>query len=510
MKPGVVVRVAAEAESSQKGLKRLMVLGLAVTAGFSVICWNVFNHMAERDAELARVNAYNVVSAIGADISRNVETYDLSLQAVVEGLELPNLYVLPPETRQLLLFDRAATAHGLGSILVLDENGTVSLDSRSETPAKTNYAYADFFTAHLKKSDLGLYVSRPVTMPDGERVIGVSRRLNTEFGDFAGVVVGVMKLAYFQDLFRRPSRYEQDALSLVRVDGTVLMRLPYDEALIGRNIGETDTFQRIKNTASGSFEAVAALDGTRRLYVFQHQAPLPFILTYGIATDRLHGEWFRRVGYLGAIVFVLCLTNFGLIYWLTTSLRRRNVAERALQKLVVTDTLTGLYNRRGLDQTVDVEWRRALRSGQPVSLLMIDADNFKTFNDRFGHQAGDAALASIGICIAESARRAGDCAARYGGEEFALLLPDTKLDDAYAVAERIRGAVTATREAQGSRPDKTPTISIGVAEMAPRKGLTAEELFKAADAALYMAKGQGRNRTVCSGLRAVRMAEKVA
>lgn len=487
-----------------------MVLGLAVTAGFSVICWKVFEHMADRDAELARVNAYNVVSAIGADISRNVETYDLSLQAVVEGLDVPNLYILPLETRQMILFDRAATAHGLGSILVLDEKGSVTLDSRTPTPASANYAGADFFTAHRDKSDQGLYVSRPYTMPDGERVLGISRRLNTEFGDFAGVVVGLMKLSYFRDQFSRPQRHDQDALSLVRMDGTVLMRLPYDEALLGRNIGDTDTFQRIKNTSSGAFEAIAALDGKRRLYVFQHQAPLPFVLTYGIATDRLYSEWNQRVGYLATIVLILCLTNFALIYWLTASLRRRDAAERALQRLVVTDVLTGLYNRRGLDQTVDVEWRRAQRSHQPVSLLMIDADNFKTFNDRFGHQAGDVALASIGICIAESARRAGDCAARYGGEEFALLLPDTTLDDAYVVAERIREAVLAVRSTQGDRADKTPTISIGVAEMTPRTSLSAADLFKAADAALYMAKGQGRNRTVCSGLRTVRNIEKVA
>ena len=486
-----------------------MVLGLAVTAGFSMICWKVFDQMAERDAELARVNAYNVVSAIGADISRNIETYDLSLQAVIEGLDVPNLYTLPLETRQMILFDRAATAHGLGSILVLDETGTVTLDSRTPNPVKANYATADFFTIHRTEGGQNLYVSRPFTMRDGERVIGISRRLNTEFGDFAGVVVGMMKLSYFEDLFRRPQRYEQDALSLVRTDGTVLMRLPYDPTLIGRNIGNTDTFQRIRNTASGSFEAIASLDGQRRLYVFQHQTPLPFVLTYGIATDRLYGEWNQRIGYLATIVLVLCLTNFALIFWLTRSLRRRDVAERALQKLVVTDMLTGLYNRRGLDQTVDVEWRRAQRSNQPVSLLMIDADNFKAFNDRFGHQAGDVALASIGICIAESARRAGDCAARYGGEEFALLLPDTKLDDAYVVAERIREAVMAARESQTDRPDKTPTISIGVAEMTPRLGLTAADLFKAADAALYMAKGQGRNRTVCSGLRPVRTEAKV-
>ncbi len=487
-----------------------MILGLAVTAGFSVICWKVFADMAERDAELARVNAYNLVSAIGADISRNIETYDLSLQAVVEGLDVPNLYLLPVETRQMILFDRAATAHGLGSILVLDDKGTVNLDSRTSHPVHANYAAADFFTAHRATTNQGLYVSRPFTMADGERMIGISRRLNTEFGDFAGVVVGLMKLSYFHNLLLRPMRHEQDALSLVRTDGTVLMRLPYDEALIGRNIGDTETFQRIKNTASGAFEAIAALDGKRRLYVFQHQAPLPFILTYGIATDRLYGEWNQRVGYLATIVLILCLTNFALIYWLTSSLRRRDVAERALQKLVVTDTLTGLYNRRGLDQTVGVEWRRAQRSHQPISLLMIDADHFKTFNDRFGHQAGDIALASIGICIAENARRAGDCAARYGGEEFALLLPDTKLDDAYTVAERIRTTVIAMRDAQDSRPDKTPTVSIGVAEMTPRPDLASADLFKAADAALYKAKGQGRNRTVCSGPRALRSLEKVA
>ena len=143
----------------------------------------------------------------------------------------------------------------------------------------------------------------------------------------------------------------------------------------------------------------------------------------------------------------------------------------------------------------DLEWRRALRSQNPISLLMIDADGFKAYNDQFGHQAGDDALVAIASCIERTTRRAADICARYGGEEFAILLPDTQLADAIKLAEKIRANILELRADQQGRLDSTPTISIGAASMVPRQGLQPRDLTKAADSALYDAKRNGRNRT---------------
>lgn len=492
--------------------KRLVALGLAITLGFSAVGWKALDDMNDRDVELARANAANLVAAIGSEIVRNFEIYGLSLQNVVEGLRQPDIAMLPAYVRQMVLFDRAASAQGLGAILVLDENGVVRMDSRTETPRRDNYAMQDFFREHRSRSVDGSYISRPWITEDGEHVIAISRRLEKDDGSFAGVVFGTMKLSYFYDLLRKPQRNNiGDAISLARDDGTLMMRLPFDVSFIGRNVADSETFQNIGTEEFGSFEANAAIDGKRRMYVYQRLRPLPFMLFYGISTNQLYGEWYRQASYIAIVLLVLCLTNFGLIVVLVRSLQERDVAKAALQEMVVTDKLTGLRNRRGLDQVFDTEWRRAQRSKKPLSLLMIDADHFKQYNDTYGHQAGDVALALLAGCIARSARRAGDCAARYGGEEFALLLPETKIDDAYAVAERVRHGVEEIRAGQKRNGAVVlPTVSIGIAEMIPQADQRPTALLESADTALYQAKESGRNRIVAAGLRAVKKQELVA
>src|SRR6201999_3118581 len=155
--------------------------------------------------------------------------------------------------------------------------------------------------------------------------------------------------------------------------------------------------------------------------------------------------------------FVLGVTLF-----LAREIGRRAIAEDKLEELATTDALTGLKNRRKFDTVIDAEWRSAARQKMPLALLMIDADYFKTYNDTFGHQAGDEVLIGIAICITDAVRRAGGCAARYGGEEFAVLLPGLSSADALTVAEEIRLKVQ-----QWSGGPQINTVSIGVASLTP-------------------------------------------
>jgi diguanylate cyclase (GGDEF)-like protein len=137
----------------------------------------------------------------------------------------------------------------------------------------------------------------------------------------------------------------------------------------------------------------------------------------------------------------------------------------------------------------------AARHGEPVALLMIDADHFKAYNDTCGHQAGDQVLVGIAICISDSVRRAGDCAARFGGEEFAVLLPGNTAAQALAVAETIRLKV-----AQWSAGPMVTTVSIGIASATPAPGVNWSDLLEAADKALYAAKANGRNQSVVASM----------
>jgi diguanylate cyclase (GGDEF)-like protein len=170
-------------------------------------------------------------------------------------------------------------------------------------------------------------------------------------------------------------------------------------------------------------------------------------------------------------------------------------ANRELQRLVHVDGLTGIANRRHFDAMLAREWRRGQRSGSPLSLLLLDVDHFKQYNDSLGHQAGDDCLRRVAASINGALRRPADLAARYGGEEFVVMLPDTPLDGAVAVAESLRGEVKQLGlPHERSSCDDVVTVSIGVAEPQICGAQTPADLVAAADRGLYEAKRQGRNR----------------
>ncbi|MEX2273534.1 MAG: diguanylate cyclase [Vicinamibacterales bacterium] len=163
-------------------------------------------------------------------------------------------------------------------------------------------------------------------------------------------------------------------------------------------------------------------------------------------------------------------------------------ANRRLEELSFQDSLTDIANRRQFEQILDLEWRRAVRSGSPLSLIIADIDHFKRFNDTHGHQAGDSCLREVATLLDAIVQRAGDQVARYGGEEFAAMLPETDAAGAAGIAERMRRAVEAL-DMQG----RGVTISFGVATTTATDHLTPQALVAAADAALYEAKHAGRN-----------------
>lgn len=163
-------------------------------------------------------------------------------------------------------------------------------------------------------------------------------------------------------------------------------------------------------------------------------------------------------------------------------------ANRRLEEFSFLDALTDVANRRQFEQILDLEWRRAVRSGAPLSLLLADIDHFKAFNDNHGHQAGDRCLRDVATLLDSIVQRAGDQVARYGGEEFAAMLPETDAEGAEKIAERMRRAVESL-ETGGGRV----TISVGVATTLAREKTSPESLVAAADAALYDAKRAGRN-----------------
>jgi diguanylate cyclase (GGDEF)-like protein len=170
-----------------------------------------------------------------------------------------------------------------------------------------------------------------------------------------------------------------------------------------------------------------------------------------------------------------------------------NDANQELQRLSMTDGLTGIANRRMFDVSLAREWRRCMRLNKPLSVVMLDVDYFKKYNDRYGHQEGDDCLVAVAQEVARSAPRPGDLVARYGGEEFVMILADTDEDGANWVAERIRQHVAGLNLPHKDSLDGHVTVSCGISSVIPSQELSVEMLVKSADNALYLSKNQGRN-----------------
>ena len=470
--------------------KLLIASSVVTVIGFSAICASVMLDMRRGEEELGRRTLENLASGIDADISRNIELFDLSLRAVANGLALPEIEHVSKEIRHLILFDHAATAKHFGAIQVFDSQGKLIIDASSLDPRPEDRSDEEYFLAHRDQPDAGLFISRPMLHRSAYAIV-LSRRITGEDGSFQGVVAGSIRFSYFHELFGRLSLDPGDTITVLRRDRTIIMRTPFDLDIIGKNLADRATWNPANLPSGGSYAGAGPVDSIPRLYV-RRSGTSPLFVVVGKPLDSILRLWRTEATRIGALVTALIAFMLGVTLFLAREIGRRAQAEDKLEELATTDALTGLRNRRKFDAVIDEEWRRAMRQSTPLALLMIDADHFKAYNDTFGHQAGDQILIGIAICISDSVRRAGDCAARYGGEEFAVLLPGFSPTEALGAAETIRLKVQQWSDGT--------TVSIGVASLTPIVTREWSELLEAADKALYAAKANGRNRSVLASL----------
>jgi diguanylate cyclase (GGDEF)-like protein len=327
----------------------------------------------------------------------------------------------------------------------------------------------------------------------------MSRRISNPDGSFAGVAVLVIDLDYFHRLFEGLSLGAHGVMVLIGTDGIMIMRQPYSANNIGRDLSHAGAYLHFINSGApeGSFFETASIDHVRRFYVFKRLAHLPLIVSVAEGEQDIYATWRRRAVTIGSLMVAFSLVFIGIAFLLAAQHRRRARAESELQLLARTDGLTGLRNRRTLGEVLEQEWRRARRMHSMFSLLFVDIDRFKAYNDTYGHQAGDDALTSVARCIEKNIRRPADTAARYGGEEFIVVLPDTSPAGAMKLGEKIRMAISEMAiEHKGSEYGHL-TASIGTASWISEADGDISAVIHAADKALYSAKAEGRNK-VCS------------
>lgn len=477
----------------------LLILGSGLTVTLIVVivaALLIREHASTLQA--AQRSTTNITQLINADVLRNVELYDLALQGLIAATTRRDLGQVSPDIQHLVQFDQSIAAPYKGEVLLLDANGAVIADSSTLWPTPRNFANRDYFQAHQRNAQAGLFISRPFKIHcacDQVWRIAFSRRVSGPDGEFAGVAVATMRLAYFDQLFNRLTIGNGSSVNLLNNRGILLAQQPLLERdMIDKDLSERPNFKRMLREGEGSFRAISAITGKERLYTFSNVGELPLIVVVALSAEDVFAPWERAALLTSGATGILCIGLLWLSWMLRRELRRRYRTERMLSELAATDALTGLANRRVLDERLRLEWDRAQRAADPLTLLMIDVDHFKAFNDRHGHHGGDEALRTVAQVIGTNIRRPADLAARYGGEEFAVVLPHTDAKGAWVIAEHIRSSIEHLPRVAG---DERPiTVSIGLSSWDKRSRMSLEALLLSADRALYEAKHTGRNRIV--------------
>ena len=449
---------------------------------------------AEQDASRS---ALNIVQLINRDVRNTVEIYDSALKNLISVWQSNELSPLSPITEHSLLFGRSSEAPSNEGFFLLNAQGQVITWSGTSSLPHENFSEQPFFNVHKLLNSGQVFISRPFqsSKKDEDWKISFSRRISAPDGTFVGVAVGQMKLDYFKGLFRGLDVGTNGNINLISTDGFLLMQYPVTlQAFVGVDLSQTPNFIRFLSERYGSFTAMSGLYRQERLYNFSQVHDLPMVVVVALSTENIFSNWWHTTLLIGAATLLLCSGLLWLTWLLVRELRLRQHAERELAGLASTDALTGLANRRTLDATLEMDWRRSQRSGKPLSVIMIDIDHFKAFNDTYGHQIGDEALRQVAQVIKAHVRRPTDLAARYGGEEFAVVLNEADAASTRLLAENIRHAVEHMEPVTAD--NKVLTISLGTCTRYAKAFDSPLAIINTADKAMYQAKKSGRNRVV--------------
>ncbi len=446
----------------------------------------------------------SLVRAVANDIARNFELFDLSLRGAITAWNSPEFAPATPAARQMMMFDFSTGATYLNRLLAIDERGDVVADSSTLEPPKVSMLDREYFQVHRDNPSPELFISRPVRSKFTPGVIAIvlSRRVNKADGSFGGVVAGAIDVSYFESLFNNLALRSDASFRVFQEDGTLILGHPFRLADIGSDQRGAALFEHFPDTSVGSFFSDGQAGGVPRYYSFSRVGNMPLVVSVGSSLSEIYGPWQTRAIRLGAILFLLTSAFFALAILLGVEFRRRGAAESQARQLAErlslsasTDGLTGLANRRALDEFLANECARGYRARKALSVLMIDVDYFKKYNDALGHSAGDDALRLIAQCVDRHCRRPGDLAARYGGEEFVVVLPETSLMGALRIADMMQKALQASNTSHPAGLNGRLTMSIGAACGIIGPSEDPFSLVKCADAALYHAKDNGRDQT---------------
>lgn len=496
-------------------LKRDLRLATSLTAlvCVSVVLLTAWQIWTARQSTFVDIetDTLNLTNALNTYTEGTFKQSELVLLGLTERIEKDGTGPQQLERLRLLVAQEMNALTQLNSVVLYDAQGNWTFSSATPALPQINNADREFFRHHRDNRDRGIFIGPAIlSRATGAWVISVSRRIDHPDGSFAGVIAATISLEHFLKLYRTIHVGQFGAISLTSSEGRLLVRFPFNAEDIGRDLSRAPIFsEHLRDASSGTVDFASNVDGVHRIYAFKRSDQYPLVTTVAFGQNEAMQAWWTQTKQYAAVVVVLLGLLIALGRRLIAHISRRIGAEnklrtaqaalielnQSLEILASEDKLTGLANRRYLDQFLDVEFKRARRLGSSLSLILIDVDFFKRYNDHYGHLAGDECLRIISQSIKRCVRRPGDMTARYGGEEIAVVMPDTDESGARSVAESILRGIADEQLPHLSSPFKIVSVSLGLATCAPHERDHDEKsLINRADLALYVAKSQGRNR----------------
>nr|WP_315241096.1 sensor domain-containing diguanylate cyclase [uncultured Albidiferax sp.] len=503
--------------ASSRRLRLGLVVGLVCTNLLVLVLTADSLYLSRRHAEQrAATQTHNIANALDQTVSSDVEKVDLALLTAVDELERQlGDKGLDEAAMQAFLLRLEQRLPQVEAVRVAQADGLVVLGRGLNKAEGATWADRDFFAALRDSAQAGLHISKPlVGRVSRQYVIGFSRRYNYPDGRFAGVVAAPIAVHYFSKTLAQFDLGPNGMLNLRDADIGLVTRVP---ALPDKPAGQvghsvvSPEFRRLfqSDTRTATYFAVTPADGVERVSTFHRLQAAPMVLTVAVAKSEYLAGWnqevYRSMVMAGSFLLVSLLLGMFLLRSLRQTQTHQSQLEAQLAKILslqallqeqaIRDPLTGLFNRRYLDETLARDLARARREGHAVALAMLDLDGFKRINDTHGHVAGDLVLKTLSALLRTGARQS-DTVCRFGGEEFLVLLPHMSLDQAQRKLDAWRVEFAQTPIQFGEARFQV-TFSAGVAAY-PLHGADGGALVAAADSALYRAKQAGRNRVLPS------------
>ncbi|WP_173859953.1 MULTISPECIES: GGDEF domain-containing protein [Pseudomonas] len=479
----------------------------------SVVVLTVWQIWTARENTLSDIetDTLNLTKALNTYTEGTFKQSEVVLLGLTDRIEKDGTGPQQLERLKVLVAQEMGALKQLNSVALYDAQGDWIFSTNKHVSPNSSHADRAFFKHHRDNSDRGIFIGPAIlSRATGVWVISVSRRIDHPDGSFAGVIAATLSLEHFLKLYRTMSVGQYGAISLTSSEGRLLVRYPFQEQDIGRDLSRAPIFSEyLRKMSSGTVDFVSNVDGIHRIYAFTRSDQYPLVTTVAVGQDEAMQAWWSQTRQSVAVVMVLLGLLITLGRRLIADISHRIRAEadlrttqttlielnQTLEVLASEDKLTGLANRRHFDQFLDIEFKRAKRQRSPLSLILIDVDFFKRYNDHYGHLAGDECLRIISQSIKQCVRRPADMTARYGGEEIAVVMPNTDESGARSVAEAILLGIAQARLEHLSSPFGSVTASLGLATFTAYDSEHDEtSLIDLADRALYLAKSQGRNR----------------